>query len=524
MNHSLVPDNQCISCSDYIVGRVWPRNRTVFPDFFKAETVRWWTEQMYTFYKKVGKPDGFWIDMNEPSNFDTNSKRQSDNLICPNNKYENPPYPTVIVREPSNTSKKISDKTICMSAKHTADGKSTQGIGVMTKSEDDNSFIHYDVHNLYGWSEFRATRQAMDYVLEGKRGILVGRSTYPGSGKWGGHWTGDNTSRWKDLRRSIVGLLEFNMFGIPYVGSDICGFNGNTSPRLCLRWTQLGAFYPFCRNHNTDDGRSQDPAVWPEVAAAAREALGLRYRLLPLLYTLLYRAQQSGAMVVRPLPFQFPREAALRGIDTQFMWGNVLMVAPVVTANESMSITDIDSDFDQVEVAFPPGGWFHLHNGSTVANTGGGVTYHKYNVPTNAMIPVFVRNGSIIVTQKNESTTHRSRQNSFEMHVFGSGHAYGELFWDDGESRHTVKSGRYHLNLYRYINSTLSMNVIRNGTCYMHDPFIRRVVFYAVEHQPRAVLIDKEEVDHSILHYDNNALILTPIQIDMAHNHKIQLL
>ena len=73
------------------------------------------------------------------------------------------------------------------------------------------------------------------------------RSTFAGSGHYGGHWLGDNSATWEDLKAAIIGVQEFNLFGIPYVGADVCGFRLETNEELCLRWQQLGAFQSFYR-------------------------------------------------------------------------------------------------------------------------------------------------------------------------------------------------------------------------------------------------------------------------------------
>ncbi|XP_026549369.1 maltase-glucoamylase, intestinal-like, partial [Notechis scutatus] len=88
------------------------------------------------------------------------------------------------------------------------------------------------------------------HSVTGERGIVISRSTFPSSGKWAGHWLGDNISKWDQLYKSIIGMMEFSLFGISYTGADICGFNDNTTYDMCARWMQLGAFYPYSRNHN----------------------------------------------------------------------------------------------------------------------------------------------------------------------------------------------------------------------------------------------------------------------------------
>ena len=43
---------------------------------------------------------------------------------------------------------------------------------------------------------------------------------------------GDNTASFEDLYTSIPDILNFQMYGIPLVGADICGFGGKN--KFCL--------------------------------------------------------------------------------------------------------------------------------------------------------------------------------------------------------------------------------------------------------------------------------------------------
>ena len=192
--------------------------------------------------------DGIWIDMNEPSNFVGGS---TDG--CDDNSYNHPPY---LPRYGRNN---IYGRTICMDAQHQAG-------------------LHYNTHSMYGWWESKVTKPAVQSST-GNRGLVLSRSTFPGSGQYAAHWLGDNWSLWSNLKYSIIGMIEMNQFGIPMVGADICGFTGIATEEMCNRWQQLGAFYPFSRNHNSNISPDQDPAKWPLVAENTKNALLVHWNI-----------------------------------------------------------------------------------------------------------------------------------------------------------------------------------------------------------------------------------------------------
>ncbi|RLV83702.1 hypothetical protein DV515_00016396, partial [Chloebia gouldiae] len=459
------------------LGQIWPPGYSVFPDFTNPRTVEWWTTLCLEF-KDVLDYDGIWIDMNEPANF-----MRGQVPGCADTEINNPPY------TPSITDRSLAEKTLC------PDSKTYLG-------------DHYNTHSLFGWSQTEPTFNVVQQAT-GKRAFVLARSTFVGSGKHGGHWLGDNFSLWKDLHRSIIGILEFNLFGIPYVGADICGFNHNTTYELCLRWMQLGSFYPFSRNHNSMENIEQDPAVFGDTfAKISRDTLRIRYSLLPYLYTLFYESHVHGGTVVRSLMHEFTSDPETHGIDTAFLWGPAFMIAPGARS---------------VSVYFPEAEWFDYYTGLKVPSAWK-KTYTTVSAPLNK-IPLYIRGGYILPQQAPATTTTESRLNPFGLiiAVDEEGQASGSLFWDDGDSIDTIEKENYFLAKYTFSNGSLKTEIVKNGYPGAGTLKYNKITILGLKLRPQAVSLNGRSIPGDAVSYEISGKLVLRISAPLTQELNIKL-
>ncbi len=359
---------------------VWPGN-AAFPDF-TSEHVRDWWGSLYKAYVKHGI-DGFWIDMNEPS------------LFTPL-------------------------RTMPAGVLHAAPKKCA-------------ALPHSTVHNCYGLLMAQATFRGLTRLREGKRNFLFTRSAFAGIQRYASSWTGDNKSKWSHLRLSVPMLLNMGLSGQVLVGPDIGGFWGRPTPELFLRWMQLGAFYPFCRNHSSNGTPPQEIWCFPEkVQRLCAKALTLRYRLLPYFYTYLRQACEEGVPLMRPLFLEFPHDPACLEEETaagQFMVGPDLMVCPVLRPGAGRRSVYLPAGTDWLA-------WPDPARPDSVPYKGGA----RITVETPPeTLPLFVRAGAVIPCSAPVQVSDDIEKQTPELLVFPAAAIKGSWYLDDGRSLDYLK-------------------------------------------------------------------------------------
>lgn len=407
--------------SPYVVGKVWP-GEVHFPDFFSPNASSFWTSQFAAFHARVPF-SGIWIDMNELASFcdgrcpigpgtgrgagvDDDDATHANRFSCScqgpveQSPLNDPPFlPGGVEGRPcrSPVARGLDCGTVSMGAVHWG--------GVR----------EYDAHSLYGHMEAAATQRAVAEVT-GRRPFVLTRSSFAGTGSFAAHWTGDNDSTWSDLRASITSILRLGALGMPMVGADACGFNGEVTQELCERWLQLAAWYPFARDHNAIGEPDQDPTAWGAAGAeVARAALERRYRLLPHTYTLAHSCAVWGGAVMRPLVWEWPDNAAALEVEERaFLWGAHILVTPALEeSTDSVSVLLPAAD-DESEA------WFGLVSGTYVA--GGAARAAASGMmsvaaPLAAEAPAHVRGGTVIPQQQPANTSAAAAETPYTLLV-----------------------------------------------------------------------------------------------------------
>lgn len=302
---------------------VWP-GYTHFPDVLNPKARAWFGEK-YRFLTDMGI-EGFWNDMNEPAIFYTpEGIEEAKDLMK-----------TFLADQETDArwDTTLGEKVTFLQLRGQLEELSNRKKDYeQFYHQVDGKLIRHDqVHNLFGYNMTRAAGEGFEMIDPEKRFLMFSRSSYIGMHRYGGIWMGDNKSWWSHILLNLKMLPSLNMCGFLYTGADLGGFGANTTRDLLLRWLALGVFTPLMRNHAAIGTREQECYQFGNMDDF-RHILGVRYRLIPYLYSELMKAALEDELYFKPLAFDYPEDKMAAQVEDQLLLGNECMIAPVYTQN-----------------------------------------------------------------------------------------------------------------------------------------------------------------------------------------------
>lgn len=271
----------------------------------------------------------------------------------------------------------------------------------------------------------RASEAAQRAHAPGRRPYLVTRSGMSGIQRHAQTWTGDNLTSWDSLRWNIPMGLGLSLSGFYNIGHDVGGFAGpQPEAELLLRWVQNGIFHPRFSIHSWNpDGSATEPWTHPEVTGLVAEAIRLRYRLLPYLYTCLWRAVTEHEPMLRPLFLDHETDAGAFDAEDSFLLGRDLLVATVVEPGATRR---------RVYLPRNATGWCDFVTGA----------WHPpgtaLEVPVSlATIPLFVRAGAVLPLSVGARRAQPGAEAARELALYPAPGTFADVSFcydDDGDS------------------------------------------------------------------------------------------
>ncbi len=410
--------------SDFVAA-VWPGN-THFPDVLNAEARAWFGDK-YRVLTDQGI-EGFWNDMNEPAIF--YSPEGIDELkgmlkqFLENENYNSGINAGTLAVAPTSDTNDSAETESAGASIWPLMGK----INALANSKEDyrrfyhtvngERIRHDKVHNLFGYNMTRAAGEAFERIDPEKRFLMFSRSSYIGMHRYGGIWMGDNKSWWSHILLNLKMLPSLNMCGFLYTGADLGGFGADATRDLLLRWLALGVFTPLMRDHAAAGTRDQECYQF-ENLDDFRHVVGVRYRLIPYLYSEYMKAALNDDLFFKPLAFVYPEDSMAVQVEDQMMLGNEVMIAPVYTQNargryvylpEEMKFVKFLPDGSVSEETLPKG-------------------HHYVEIALNE-VPMFIRSGKCIPLA--ESAEYVEALDTKHLTMLGYPGAEYTLYEDDG--------------------------------------------------------------------------------------------
>lgn len=279
-----------------------------------------------------------------------------------------------------------------------------------------------EVHNIYGhdWARLLYEGYRKDYPTE--RPFILMRAGYSGSQRFGMvPWSGDVNRTWGGLKPQMEISLQMGLQGMAYMHSDLGGFAGaNNDPELYIRWLQYGVFQPIFRPHAQQEVASEAIFKDAQTKALAKEAIELRYRLLPYNYSLAYENATKGTPLLRPIFMEFPEAKWSFESTDSYMWGPAFLVHAITDSLESAPYKNLS----MITTILPQSAsWFDFHSGQLVAKEKlldvSQTDYHVVMTPkTLQHIPVFVRSGSFVPMSPVVQSTEAYRDSAVVIHYY----------------------------------------------------------------------------------------------------------
>lgn len=292
------------------------------------------------------------------------------------------------------------------------------------------------VHNVYGHDWARLIAEGYQREFPAERPFILMRAGYSGSQRFGMiPWSGDVSRSWGGLQSQMEISLQMGMQGLAYMHSDLGGFAGAVlDDELYVRWLQYGVFQPIFRPHAQEAVASEPVFRSERTKVLAREAVWLRYAMLPYNYTIAFDNQQTGMPLMRPLMFVETDPAQPAERSSTYLWGPDFLVTPIVKPGAT-----------RAEVYFPNAGsvWFDFHTGQ--AHKGGILETVR---PVEANIPVYVRAGAFVPMAKVVQTTRDYTGRQIDLHYYHDASvaaSTGKMYHDDGETANAFEQGKYEI-------------------------------------------------------------------------------